>query len=147
MRFDTAVDGAAWDEADALWVVKLAGGETLRARYLVDRDRLPVAAAHARHPRASTSFAGKIIHTAAWDDDYDLAGKRVAVIGTGATAVQLIPELAQVVGELTVYPAHADLGRAEDRRPDPAASVQRCSRACRSRSGRRDWSAPACSSC
>jgi cation diffusion facilitator CzcD-associated flavoprotein CzcO len=49
------------------------------------------------------SFAGKVIHTAAWDDEYDLAGRRVALIGTGATAVQLIPEIAPRVEHLTVY--------------------------------------------
>ena len=48
-------------------------------------------------------FAGKVIHTAKWDDEADLTGKRVAVIGTGATAVQLIPEIAHVASELTVY--------------------------------------------
>jgi cation diffusion facilitator CzcD-associated flavoprotein CzcO len=44
-----------------------------------------------------------VLHTAAWDDNHHLAGDRVAVIGTGATAVQLIPEVARVAGELTVY--------------------------------------------
>ena len=50
-----------------------------------------------------TDFAGKVIHTTAWDDEYPLEGRRVAVIGTGATAVQLIPELAKRVADLTVY--------------------------------------------
>ena len=50
-----------------------------------------------------TDFAGKVIHTTAWDDEYPLEGRRVAVIGTGATAVQLIPELAKKVADLTVY--------------------------------------------
>jgi cation diffusion facilitator CzcD-associated flavoprotein CzcO len=48
-------------------------------------------------------FAGKVIHTTAWDDEYPLEGRRVAVIGTGATAVQLIPELTKKVADLTVY--------------------------------------------
>ena len=48
-------------------------------------------------------FAGRTVHTAAWDDDYDLTGRRVGVIGTGATAVQPIPELAEEVADLTVY--------------------------------------------
>ena len=49
------------------------------------------------------TFQGKVIHTTKWDDTYDLAGKRAAVIGTGATAVQLIPEVAKQVSDLTVY--------------------------------------------
>ena len=48
-------------------------------------------------------FSGEVIHTAKWDDTADLTGKRVAVIGTGATAVQLIPEIAEVASELTVF--------------------------------------------
>ena len=46
---------------------------------------------------------GRIVHTADWDDDYDATGERVAIIGTGATAVQLIPELAEKAADLTVY--------------------------------------------
>ncbi|MEO7351378.1 MAG: NAD(P)/FAD-dependent oxidoreductase, partial [Marmoricola sp.] len=48
-------------------------------------------------------FAGEVIHTAKWDDSADLSGKLVAVIGTGATAVQLIPQIAAVAAELTVF--------------------------------------------
>ncbi|MET3961374.1 cation diffusion facilitator CzcD-associated flavoprotein CzcO [Marmoricola sp. OAE513] len=48
-------------------------------------------------------FAGTVIHTAKWDDSVDLEGKRIGVIGTGATAVQLIPQIAKKAGSLTVY--------------------------------------------
>ena len=48
-------------------------------------------------------FAGKVIHSARWDHDYDLAGKRVAIVGTGASAVQIIPSIARDVGRLDVY--------------------------------------------
>jgi cation diffusion facilitator CzcD-associated flavoprotein CzcO len=100
MRFGVAVRSAVWE--DDSWLVTLSDGSTLRARYLV------TATGFLSQPRTPDipgidTFAGKIIHTADWDDSYDLAGKRVAVIGTGATAVQLIPELARVVDDLTVY--------------------------------------------
>ena len=49
------------------------------------------------------SFDGKVVHTAAWDDSYRFARRRVAIIGTGATAVQLVPELAKEAADLTVY--------------------------------------------
>ena len=49
------------------------------------------------------TFDGDVIHTTRWDDDVDLEGKRIAIIGTGATAVQLIPELAKQPADLTVY--------------------------------------------
>ena len=76
------------------WEVQVAGGEPVRARYLVaatgflSQPRLP-------DIEGVGDFAGAVVHSAKWDPDVDLAGKRVAIIGTGATAVQLIPELAR----------------------------------------------------
>jgi len=102
MRFDAAVDGATWDEDAQEWEVRVAGGERLRATYLV------TATGFLSQPRKPDiegvdDFAGTVIHTAKWDDGADLDGKRVAIIGTGATAVQLIPELAKRAGHLTVF--------------------------------------------
>ena len=48
-------------------------------------------------------FEGEIFHSARWNHDFDLTGKRVAVIGTGASAIQIIPELAKTVRQLDVY--------------------------------------------
>ncbi len=102
MRFDTAVESARWDQSAQMWEVTLAGGETVRTRYLLtatgflSQPKMPEIA-------GIDSFGGTIIHTADWDDTVPLRRKRVAVIGTGATAVQLIPELAKEVGHLTVY--------------------------------------------
>ncbi|TSE00736.1 NAD(P)/FAD-dependent oxidoreductase [Skermania sp. ID1734] len=102
MRFNAEVDGARWDEEARCWVVTLAGGETLTARFLV------TATGYLSQPNTPDiegidSFAGKIVHTADWDDSYDATGRRVAIIGTGATAVQLIPELARKAKALTVF--------------------------------------------
>ena len=102
MRFNTTVESARWDEEAQVWRVALAGGETLSTRYLI------TATGFLSQPRTPaipgiTSFAGKVIHTTAWDDSYDLDGRRIAIIGTGATAVQLIPELAKKAADLTVY--------------------------------------------
>jgi cation diffusion facilitator CzcD-associated flavoprotein CzcO len=102
MRFNAVVEGATWDEDRQLWVVSLAGGETVTARYLVTATGF-LSQPHRPDIPGIDDFAGTVIHTAAWDDGHDLAGERVAVIGTGATAVQLIPEIARQVGELTVY--------------------------------------------
>ena len=120
MRFGVVVEGARWDEDEEHWVVRLAGGERLRAAYLItatgflSQPRLPdIEGVH--------DFAGEVIHTAKWDDAADLDGKRVAVIGTGATAVQLIPEIAEAAAAPDRLPAHADLGDPEDRLPDPEA--------------------------
>ncbi|GAB3913785.1 NAD(P)/FAD-dependent oxidoreductase [Kibdelosporangium lantanae] len=100
MRFGTVVTGAVW-EGDH-WRVDVKDGPSVTATYLV------TATGFLSQPKVPDidgihDFRGKVIHTTAWDDDYDLTGKRAAVIGTGATAVQLIPEVAKVVSELTVY--------------------------------------------
>jgi cation diffusion facilitator CzcD-associated flavoprotein CzcO len=102
MRLRTVVEGARWDEETSVWKVTLADGEVLSARFLI------TATGFLSQPKTPdipgvTDFAGKVIHTTAWDDEYPLAGRKVAVIGTGATAVQLIPELAKRVADLTVY--------------------------------------------
>ncbi|MGV0578651.1 NAD(P)/FAD-dependent oxidoreductase [Mycolicibacterium elephantis] len=102
MRFGTTVEGARWDEEDRVWRVALAGGETLTARYLITATGF-LSQPHTPDIPGITGFSGKVIHTTAWDHDYDLTGKRVAIIGTGATAVQLIPELAKKAADLTVY--------------------------------------------
>jgi cation diffusion facilitator CzcD-associated flavoprotein CzcO len=102
IRFNTTVEGARWDEDAKVWRVALAGGQTLAARYLITATGF-LSQPHTPDIPGITTFAGEIIHTAAWDDDYDSENRRVAIIGTGATAVQLIPELAEKVTDLTVY--------------------------------------------
>ncbi|KAA0118741.1 NAD(P)/FAD-dependent oxidoreductase [Mycolicibacterium sp. P9-22] len=102
IRFSTVVDGARWDEETDLWRVSLANDEVLSTRYLI------TATGFLSQPKIPDipgieNFDGRVIHTTEWQDDYDPAGKRIAVIGTGATAVQLIPELAKSAADLTVY--------------------------------------------
>lgn len=102
MRFNTTVEGARWDDDESVWRVALAGGETLTTRYLITATGF-LSQPHMPDISGIGDFAGKIIHTTAWDDTYDFNGRRVAIIGTGATAVQLIPELAKKAANLTVY--------------------------------------------
>jgi len=102
MRFSTVAEGARWDEDASLWRISLAGGDTLTARYLL------TATGFLSQPKVPDipgidSFEGKVIHTTEWEDDFDATGRRIAVIGTGATAVQLIPQLAKRAADLTVY--------------------------------------------
>ncbi len=102
MRFGVAVTGARWEDDTSTWVVTTESGETYRGRYLLtatgflSQPKMPDIA-------GIDDFAGDVIHTTRWDDDVDLEGKRIGIIGTGATAVQLIPELAKKAGHLTVY--------------------------------------------
>ena len=102
MRFDTTVERAHWDAVEQYWVVTVAGGETLTARYLLTATGFLSQPYTPPFPGIDT-FAGKIIHTTAWDDSYDLTDRRVAIIGTGATSVQLVPEVAARARELTVF--------------------------------------------
>ncbi|RJO68401.1 NAD(P)/FAD-dependent oxidoreductase [Nocardia panacis] len=102
MRFDTVVDGARWDAAHQHWVVSLADGETITGRYLLTATGFLSQPYTPPFPGIE-DFAGKIIHTTAWEDDFDLTGRRAAIIGTGATAVQLVPEVAKKAAALTVF--------------------------------------------
>jgi cation diffusion facilitator CzcD-associated flavoprotein CzcO len=102
MRFNVCVDGARWDEDAQLWRVALAGGETLSAQFLIGATGFLCQPRMPDIPGIDT-FAGRKIHTAAWDDSYSMDGRRAAVIGTGSTGIQVIPELAKEVSELTVY--------------------------------------------
>jgi cation diffusion facilitator CzcD-associated flavoprotein CzcO len=79
--------------------VRRAADMSLRDR----RRRRARAAADCHDIHGIDSFGGKIVHTALWDHDFDYSGKRIAVIGTGATALQLIPEMADVASHLTVF--------------------------------------------
>ncbi|AMU75750.1 flavin-containing monooxygenase [Mycobacteroides abscessus] len=102
IRLDTAVVGADWDEQHNVWRLRLDSGETLVARFVIGAVGALEVPNLPDIPGVGT-FAGKTVHTASWDHGYDYRGKRIAVIGTGATALQLIPELADVASHLTVF--------------------------------------------
>jgi cation diffusion facilitator CzcD-associated flavoprotein CzcO len=102
MRFNTTIEGARWDDDAHLWRVALAGGETVSAQFLITATGFLCQPCSPDIPGIDT-FNGRIIHTADWDDSYSFKGQRAAVIGTGSTGVQVIPELAKVASELTVY--------------------------------------------
>jgi cation diffusion facilitator CzcD-associated flavoprotein CzcO len=102
VRYGQTVSACAWDEQRALWTVDTTEGERFRADALV----LATGQLHQpAHPPIAgiDSFAGHSFHSAQWDHDYPLQGKRVAVVGTGASAVQFVPEIAKRVGRLTIF--------------------------------------------
>lgn len=102
IRYNTEVEGARWDDDASLWCVTLADGETISSRYLITATGF-LSQPHIPDIAGIETFEGRVIHTTKWDDEYSPAGERIAVIGTGATAVQLIPELAKTAADLTVY--------------------------------------------
>src|ERR1700691_5830434 len=100
--FHTTVEGTTWDEASGRWIVETDRGDQMRARFVILANGILTTPKLARIPGMET-FKGESFHTSRWDYNIDLRGKRVGIIGTGATAVQAIPELAKVVGDLYVF--------------------------------------------
>ncbi|MYJ47565.1 MAG: NAD(P)/FAD-dependent oxidoreductase [Acidimicrobiales bacterium] len=100
--FHTTVDSTVWDEETGRWTVYTDRGDAMKARYVILANGILTSPKLARID-GMASFAGESFHTSRWDYNIDLEGKRVGIIGTGATAVQVIPEIAKVVGELYVF--------------------------------------------
>ncbi|MBS4753872.1 NAD(P)/FAD-dependent oxidoreductase [Nocardioides sp. zg-ZUI104] len=102
VRTNAEVAGADWDADTAQWVVRLADGEELRSDVLISAVGQLSRPAIPKIPGLE-SFTGPSFHSATWDHDVDLTGKRVGVIGTGASAIQFVPAIAPKVGEMTVF--------------------------------------------
>lgn len=105
IRFDTELVAAEWDEASNRWTATLrhAGLSTqVTCRVLIS------AIGHFNRPaditiQGSESFAGPLFHSARWPDGLDLTGRRVAIVGTGASSMQIVPTIVDDVASLTVY--------------------------------------------
>ncbi|MEZ5559201.1 MAG: NAD(P)/FAD-dependent oxidoreductase [Pseudomonadales bacterium] len=103
IRFHSRVTAAAWSESAGAWDVTLAGGERLRGRLLITAIG-PLSAPTMPDIPGLADFQGESFHTGLWPHEpVDFTGKRVAVIGTGATGVQVIQEVARTAAELTVF--------------------------------------------
>ena len=122
MQFRSRVTAAHWNDAANHWTVTLESGETASARFLFTAIGILSAPTLPRIPGVE-SFRGSAWHTARWPHaPVDFTGKRVGIIGTGATAIQAIPEIAKQAKQLTVFqrrpnwaaPLHnARIGKAE----------------------------------
>ncbi|GFG49254.1 hypothetical protein MAGR_06950 [Mycolicibacterium agri] len=102
IRFNTEVLGAAFDDDARLWRIDTDAGDRITARFLINACGV-LTTPQLPDIDGVDSFAGVMMHTARWDHSADLTGKRVAIIGTGASAVQVIPEIAPIVKQLTVF--------------------------------------------
>lgn len=101
--FDTTVVSAHWDDETRLWTITTSTGETVRATYFVTALGLVSAPILPDLPGLE-GFEGEIHHTSRWPDEgVELAGRRVAVIGTGSSGVQLVTTIAPDVAGLTVF--------------------------------------------
>lgn len=103
IRFGHTVTGVVFDESNDLWDITFAGRRRkVQARTVVLASG-PLANASLPQIPGIDTFKGHKIHSARWDHDYDFTGKRVAVVGTGASAVQIIPELVRKAASVKVF--------------------------------------------
>jgi len=100
--FGANVQTARYDDASASWTVTTADGRSFKAQVLVSgmgglsNPAMP-------NVKGLEKFKGKAFHSAHWDHSYDLAGKKVAVIGTGASAIQFVPQIQKLAGKVDLY--------------------------------------------
>jgi cation diffusion facilitator CzcD-associated flavoprotein CzcO len=102
LRHNSPVVGAEFDEETGTWRVLVDGGPAVTCRAVVLATGPLHLPAYPDLPGLE-NFAGRTFHSSAWDHDYDLAGKRVAVIGTVASAIQFVPQIAPLVARLDLY--------------------------------------------
>jgi cation diffusion facilitator CzcD-associated flavoprotein CzcO len=107
IRLNTGVDSCRWDDDAEHWVVTTDAGEEVEADVVISGQGM---FGELKYPDIDgrERFEGVAMHTGAWDQSVDLTGKRVAVIGSAASAVQSIPEIAKLAGDLTVFQRSAN---------------------------------------
>lgn len=101
IRFHTELQQATWDEASQVWRVETSQGPIVAEILLSAHGALSEPAIPSIP--GLDAFEGPVVHSARWPEDLDLSGKRVAVIGTGASAIQIVPAIVDQVESLTVY--------------------------------------------
>lgn len=102
LRLNTAVVEAAYDEGEARWRLRTADGDEYVADVVIG-GLGPLRDPAYPSIEGRDDFAGPTMHTARWDDDVELAGRRAGVIGTGSSGIQVVPPVAKVAGHLTVF--------------------------------------------
>ncbi len=102
-RFHSDVEQELWDEPGRCWILRLADGSQVTARFLISAVGAFV------RPKADVgipgadAFKGNVQRPSSWDHDFDMTGKAVGIIGTGASAVQIVPTIAPEVARLFVF--------------------------------------------
>jgi cyclohexanone monooxygenase len=128
IQFDTRVTSACFDDESGLWVVSLQTGETVTCRFLLSALG-PLSATRMPAIEGIESFRGQSFHSSRWPVDpddphggrsYDFTGRRVGVIGTGATGVQIIPIAARTAAQLHVFQRTPNWCTPLGNRPIPA---------------------------
>ncbi|MBV1921476.1 MAG: NAD(P)/FAD-dependent oxidoreductase [Pseudomonadales bacterium] len=102
IQFNTTISGAKFDEVEGLWTLTDTSGQCYQARTCV----MAIGALNVPLKpefKGMAEFSGKVMHTAEWDKRYDLIGQKVAVVGTGASAIQVVPKIQSRVKSLTLF--------------------------------------------
>jgi cation diffusion facilitator CzcD-associated flavoprotein CzcO len=101
IRFNTKVTAATWDDAAGRWTLETSGG-SYTADVLIAAPG-PLSEPSIPDLPGLENFDGTVFHTATWNHDHDLRGRKVAFVGTGASAIQAVPEIQPVVEQMTVF--------------------------------------------
>jgi cation diffusion facilitator CzcD-associated flavoprotein CzcO len=101
VRFDTELESAEWDDDEGLWRIETSTGP-MTANFLV-AGQGPLSEPALPEVPGLETFEGTAFHSAQWDHDHDLTGERVAVVGTGASAIQFVPEIQPKVAKMHVF--------------------------------------------
>ncbi len=102
IRYGRSVESISFIEGEKHWQVNVKGGEKFLCKYVISATGILNQPKYPDIPGIDT-FKGKMMHTARWDDSYDLKGKKVCIIGTGASAIQVVPAIAPEVKHLSVF--------------------------------------------
>ncbi|WP_330181453.1 NAD(P)/FAD-dependent oxidoreductase [Nocardia sp. NBC_01503] len=103
VRFGVNVLSEEWDERNHRWNLHIEGGKVITARFVVSAVGAFITPKQDPGIAGLADYRGKMQRPSEWDHDYDLTGKRVAIIGTGASSVQITPSIAGEVGSLSVF--------------------------------------------
>jgi cation diffusion facilitator CzcD-associated flavoprotein CzcO len=102
IQLNTGIESAVFNEDTELWRIETDTGEVWTARYLVTALGV-LSQIYLPDIPGRDTFAGELLHTAAWPEGHDLSGKRVGVVGTGSTGTQFICAASKIAGHLTVF--------------------------------------------
>jgi cation diffusion facilitator CzcD-associated flavoprotein CzcO len=125
IRFSTQVTAASWSSADARWTVETNQGAFTCSFLYLASGYYDYARGHRPDWPGEADFRGRIVHPQFWPDDLDYAGKRIAVIGSGATAVTLVPAMAREAAQVTMVQRSPSYIVAAPGRDAMAGSLQR----------------------
>ena len=96
------VKSAKWSTTKSTWTIEVEGGSTVESEILINGSGI-LNDAQMPAIEGLSSFAGPLLHTAMWDNTVDLTGKRIGVIGAGASAIQMLPKIQPIAKNIQVY--------------------------------------------